>query len=114
MSAFHQIFLKTFTARNYVEENASTALVDPQAFVAEYQECVDSYLKNQILRCQKMLISRKYLPFILLDKEKFYELYSDKHENLFINIDISLAKESQIIQAKVLEVMRELKDEEIH
>ena len=114
IGAFHQVFLKTFSAKYYVEENEDLALINPQAFVAEYQETVDVYLQNQILRCQRILISRKYLPFILLNKEKFYDIYSDKYQHLFVSMDISLAKESQIIQAKIVQIMKDFKDQEVH
>ena len=114
LGAFHQIFLKQWNAKEYIENNAHMPSIDPQAFVMEYQNCVDAYLQNQNLRSQKMLINKKYLPFILLNEEKFYELFSDKYENLFTNMDISLSKESQVIQNEIIKTMRELKDQEMH
>lgn len=114
LAAFHKIFLKQWSANKYIEDNMHMPSIDPQTFVMEYQNGVDAYLQNQNLRLQRLLISKKYMPFILLNEEKFYELFSDKYENLFTNMDISLSKESQLIQAEIIRTMRELKDQEMH
>ncbi len=110
----HQFFLSRCSAATFIEENPGLHFVDPQGFVNSYQAMVDSYLADQIARCQRILIEKKYLFYILKDQERFYVLFRKEYSELFNIIDITLAKESRIIQAKVIEGMKELHESEIH
>ena len=88
IAAFHNIFMNQFNATSYIENNPHFHLLNPQQFVAEYQENIDAYLQNQSLRCQKLLIEKKYALFIFLNKTRFYDIYENKYMQLFHNLDI--------------------------
>ena len=110
----HQFFLSRCSATAFIEENPQLHFMSPQEFVNNYQAMVDSYLTDQITRCQRILIEKKYLFYLLKDKERFYAMFKKEYAELFNIIDITLAKESHIIQAKVIEGMKELHEGEVH
>lgn len=114
IAAFHNLFMSEFNATKYIEDNPHLHFLNPQQFVAEYQDNIDAYLQNQSLRCQRLLIEKKYVPFILLNKTRFYDIYEDKYMQLFHSLDIAFAKESKIIQAKVIEAIQEISNQETH
>ena len=114
IAAFHNVFMSQFNATKYIEDNPHLHFLNPQQFVAEYQDSIDAYLQNQSLRCQRLLIEKKYVPFIILNKARFYDIYEDKYMQLFHSLDIAFAKESKVIQAKVIEAMQEISNQETH
>lgn len=114
IAAFHNVFMNQFNAVKYIEENPHLHFLNPQQFITEYQENIDAYLQNQSLRCQRLLLEKKYIFFILIDKDQFYSIYEDKYMQLFHGLDITFAKQSKIIQAKVVEAMKELSTQETH
>ena len=62
----------------------------------------------------KVTYRKKYVPFIILNKTRFYDIYEDKYMQLFHSLDIAFAKESKVIQAKVIEAMQEISNQETH
>jgi hypothetical protein len=114
ISSYHNVFIKNFNALKYIEENPYAHLMNPQQFVAEYQIEIDAYLQNQSLNCQRLLLNKRYMFFILLNKERFYQLYEDKYTRFFHNLDIVFAQQSKIIQQKVMEAIKHFSAKETH
>lgn len=103
-----------FNAQSYIDENYNLALVNPHRFVSEYQEMIDAYLQNQSLRCNRLLLQKRYMFFILASEERFYNLYENHYMELFNSLDISLTKDHEVIQQKVVEIIKRLKETEVH
>lgn len=114
IAAFHNIFMAQFNAQSYIDENYNLALVNPHQFVTEYQETIDAYLQNQTLRCNKLLLQKRYMFFILANEERFYNLYESHYMELFNSLDISLTKDHDVIQQKVVQIIKRLKETEVH
>lgn len=114
IAAFHNTFMAQFNAVSYIDQNYNLALVNPHQFVDEYQETIDAYLQNQGLRCNRLLLQKKYMFFILINEKRFYNLYESHYMQLFNSLDISLTKDHNIIQQKVLQVIQKLKETEVH
>lgn len=114
IAEFHNIFMSEFNALNYIEDNESLELINPQQFVRDYQEIIEAYLQTQSLRCQELLLEKKYLLYIVANKNRFYELYQNKYMSFFKCLDDSISKEYKLIQTKAIYAMKILNEREVH
>ena len=110
----HKDFLSTNNAEIYIDENPGLPLINPHQFVSTYHSIIDNHLNEQIMSCQKLLIEKKYLFFILNNKDRFYELYTTKYIELFTTIDVSLVEEHEKIQMVVVDAFNQINQGEIH
>ena len=106
--------MSQFNAYDYIEENSNLAHINPHQFVDEYQETIDAYLQNQAMRCNELLLQKKYMFYVLINKERFYDIYKTHYMQLFNSLDVSLTKDHNIIQERIIQVMKDLNKAEVH
>lgn len=108
----HLKFLLEFNSHIYIENNPGLHLYDATQFVQNYQNIVEAYILTQTERSQKLLINKKYIPYILLNKDLFFELFSHQYNSLFTRIDMFFAKDSENIQIKIIQGVHEMSGQE--
>ena len=110
----HFNFILDFNADIYIKNNPGLHLYSTTEFVQNYQNIVEAYIYTQTQRSHKLLIHKKYLFYIFLNQDSFYELFNHEYEKLFNKIDMFFAEDSQAIQMKIIEGARQVSDQEGH
>lgn len=107
-------FESHFNAKKYIEDNKETFFVDPEEWLNEFHGTIDAFIKICIMESHKILMNKKYLFFLVLDKDRFYSLYKTIYDKTFANLDIYLSNEQVTVNNFVAIKMQEYEKDEVH
>lgn len=107
-------FSKNFNSDIYIKENADFFFINPQEFIDEYKNTINSFIRASMEYAQKTLIQKKYIFFIYNNSDRYHKLYNKHYEFVFSSLDKNLEEEQATLSNFIAASVKKLQEKEIH